>query len=94
MTEGPARQPARLFFTSRFRRQSSRLAPDAKQTLARALRIFRTNPADPRLRLHKLSGQFENSWAFAFGYDARVVFRWDGNIAVLLDVGSHNEVYG
>ena len=33
-------------------------------------------------------------WAFGFGYDARVVFEWDGDIAVLLNVGSHSEVYG
>ena len=94
MAEGSGRRPVRLFFTSHFRRQSSRLPPNAKRALAHALRLFRANPADPRLRLHKLSGRFEDSWTFAFGHDARVVFQWDGNIAVILDVGGHDEVYG
>ena len=64
--------------------------------LARALRLFAVNAHDARLGMHKLSkdSPMKGRWAFGFGYDARVVFEWDGDIAVLLNVGSHAEVYG
>ena len=54
--------------------------------------MFQTDPSDPRLHTHKLGGPLEGCWAFSFGYDARVVFGWDSDTAVLLNVGSHNEV--
>ena len=47
-----------------------------------------------KLATHKLRGEHEGKWAFSFGYDARVVFVWQESTAVLLDVGSHDEVYG
>lgn len=62
--------------------------------MARALRLFEHNPADPRLDTHKLRGEHQGKWAFSFGYDARVVFTWEDATAVLLDVGTHDEVYG
>ncbi|MBI4492340.1 MAG: type II toxin-antitoxin system mRNA interferase toxin, RelE/StbE family [Chloroflexi bacterium] len=94
MTERPGRGRVRIKYTPHFTRRVQRLPVDEKRALARALRIFQQNPADPRLRTHKLHGQHEGRWAFSFGYDARVVFLWDADTAVLLDVGSHDEVYG
>lgn len=84
-----------IALTPRFRRHvRKRLTDDERRGLARALRLFASNPTDPRLGTHKLSGPLAECWAFQFGYDARVVFEWRGDIAVLLDVGSHDEVYG
>jgi mRNA-degrading endonuclease YafQ of YafQ-DinJ toxin-antitoxin module len=70
------------------------LTTDEQRALARALRLFEKNPHDPRLDTHKLRGEPADTWAFAFGFDARVVFQWDGHQVVLLDVGSHDEVCG
>ncbi len=84
----------RLATTPRFERRVRRLAADERRALARALRLFQANPRDPRLGMHKLAGPLAGKWAFGYGDDARVVFEWDGNIAVLLDVGTHDEVYG
>ncbi|MGH2352015.1 MAG: type II toxin-antitoxin system RelE/ParE family toxin [Chloroflexota bacterium] len=67
---------------------------DERRAVARALRLFQANPRDPRLDTHKLGGPLEDKWAFSFGYDRRVVFEWDGNVAVLLNAGTHDEVYG
>lgn len=54
------------------------------------------NAHDPLLGTHKLSSSspMKGRWAFGFGFDSRVVFEWDGDIAVLLNVGTHAEVYG
>ena len=76
------------------RRVQKRLSSDEQRALARALRLFSVDPRDPRLGTHKLTGRHEDKWAFGFGYDARVIFSWESDHVVLLDVGAPDEVYG
>ena len=45
------------------------------------------------LRTHKLNGELSEYWAFSVEDDLRVLFRWDGDVAVLVNLGSHAEVY-
>jgi mRNA-degrading endonuclease YafQ of YafQ-DinJ toxin-antitoxin module len=61
--------------------------------LRAALRRFAQNPRDPLLRTHKLKGELRSYWAFSVDEDLRVVFRWNGDEAFLVNIGSHNEVY-
>ncbi|HLH23832.1 MAG TPA: hypothetical protein VK066_15015 [Chloroflexota bacterium] len=51
------------------------------------------DPADAGLRLHKLTGKLSGRWAFRAGYNPRVVCRIEGDMAYLLTVGTHDEVY-
>ena len=94
MEETPEPERIPLMVAPHFRRRVKKLSADEQRALARALRIFQQDPSDPRLDTHKLRGQHEGKLAFSFGYDARVVFRWEGRSVLLLDVGSHDEVYG
>jgi mRNA-degrading endonuclease YafQ of YafQ-DinJ toxin-antitoxin module len=56
--------------------------------------IFQTNPFDPRLKTHRLSGQLQDLWSFSVAYDVRVVFSFiDPSRALFVDIGSHDEVY-
>jgi len=61
--------------------------------LRAALRRFAVNPRDPLLRAHKLAGDLAGYWAFSVDDDLRVLFRWDGDLATLVTIGSHDEVY-
>lgn len=61
--------------------------------LRAALRRFAVDPRDPLLRTHKLKGEFADYWAFTADRDLRVLFRWDGDIALLVSLGTHDEVY-
>ena len=61
--------------------------------LRAALRRFSINPRDPLLRTHKLKGELAGYWAFSVADDLRVVFRWEGEVAFLVGLGSHDEVY-
>ncbi len=83
----------RLAFTARFQRRARKLTGIQKAMLRAALRRFAGDPRDPLLRTHKLKGELEGWWAFSVDDDLRVVFRWDGGVAVLLLIGSHDEVY-
>jgi addiction module RelE/StbE family toxin len=68
--------------------------PDLEQKFARALTQLADNPFEPRLRTHKLTGELSELWSFTVAYDCRVVFRFvDDKHLVLLDIGTHDEVY-
>jgi len=58
------------------------------------LEIFQNNPFDQTLRTHKLSGRLKDLWSFTIEYDLRVVFPFlDGDRALFVDIGTHQEVY-
>ena len=60
----------------------------------RKMELFLASPFSPQLRTHKLSGNLEGQWAFSVDDDCRVVFEFIGEDKVLLiDIGSHDEVY-
>jgi mRNA-degrading endonuclease YafQ of YafQ-DinJ toxin-antitoxin module len=61
--------------------------------LRAALRRFAVDPGDPLLRTHKLKGELADYWAFSVDRDLRVLFRWEGDVAFLVSLGSHDEVY-
>jgi mRNA-degrading endonuclease YafQ of YafQ-DinJ toxin-antitoxin module len=61
--------------------------------LRATLRRFAAEPLDPLLRTHKLNGDLDPYWAFSVDDDLRVLFRWDGDEAFLVTLGSHDEVY-
>ena len=61
--------------------------------LRAALRRFAADPTDPLLHTHKLKGELADYWAFSVDNDLRVIFRWEGEEAFLVNLGSHQEVY-
>jgi mRNA interferase YafQ len=79
--------------SSRFLRRAKKLKDPQASMLRAALRRFATDPRDPLLRIHKLRGELTEYWAFSVDDDLRVVFRWDGATAFLVNVGTHDEVY-
>ena len=83
----------RLIASTRFLRRAKRLKDPQATILRAALRRFAANPSDPLLRLHKLKGELDGYWAFSVDADLRVVFRWAGDEAFLVNIGSHDEVY-
>jgi mRNA interferase YafQ len=52
-----------------------------------------SNPFDPSLRTHALTGELKGKYACSLTYDLRVVFTLYNDIVHLLDIGSHDEVY-
>jgi mRNA interferase YafQ len=92
----------KLVWSSRFTRSAKKLMRRKSELLDRleaAVKLLESNPYDPRLRTHALSGDFEGCWACSAGYDLRIVFEFvtaPGSTEKeihLLNVGSHDEVY-
>ncbi|MGH2488644.1 MAG: type II toxin-antitoxin system RelE/ParE family toxin [Candidatus Limnocylindria bacterium] len=83
----------RLTASSRFRRKARKLKDPQASMLRGALRRFAADPQDPLLHTHKLKGELGGYWAFSVDADLRVLFRWDGDVAFLVNIGSHDEIY-
>jgi mRNA-degrading endonuclease YafQ of YafQ-DinJ toxin-antitoxin module len=83
----------RFTASSRFLRKAKNLREPQASMLRAALRRFAIDPMDPLLRTHKLKGDLEAYWAFTVDEDLRVLFRWDGEEAFLVNLGTHDQVY-
>lgn len=90
----------RLILSSAFQRATKRLQAKGvltREAFATALHLLEEDASHPRLKTHKLKGEFDGLWACSLGYDLRIVFRFvehEGQQAVLLEtIGTHDEVY-
>lgn len=83
----------KVAFTPRFGRRARKLPAVQRALLRAALRRFAIDPRDPVLRSHRLRGELDGYWAFAVDDDLRVLFRWEGDLATLVTIGTHDEVY-
>jgi mRNA-degrading endonuclease YafQ of YafQ-DinJ toxin-antitoxin module len=82
----------RVSASSRFLRRAEKLMEPQASMLRAALRRFAADPQDALLRAHKLKGELAAYLAFSVDDDLRVVFRWEGDEAFLVHLGSHDEV--
>ncbi|MSU63799.1 MAG: type II toxin-antitoxin system mRNA interferase toxin, RelE/StbE family [Pedosphaera sp.] len=92
----------KLVWSAKFTRAAKKLArrkPELLGAIEAALKQLEKEPYDPKLRTHKLSGDFEGCWACSSGYDLRIVFefvrlRKTAELEIhLLNIGMHDEVY-
>lgn len=76
-----------------------RKRPELQPKVEAVLRLLAENSFAPSLQTHKLKGQLAGSWACTVEYDCRIVFDFVENLdsgdeeILLLDIGSHDEVY-
>jgi len=91
-----------LVWDTSFRRafkQRTRRQPPLQERILDVLAVLAQNPFEPTLKTHKLHGQLEGLWACWVEYDCRIVFAFehdpagDDDLIVLVDIGSHDEVY-
>ena len=63
------------------------------------LDLLTNNPFSPSLKSHKLTGQLNGLWSCTVTYDCRIIFSFKkdnltrNDLIVLIDIGSHDEVY-
>ncbi len=87
----------KLVWGSSFRRaykKTLKSKPDLDKKFWKLISLFERDPFHPMLKTHKLSGKLKGLWAFVVEYDCRVVFEFMGkDKAILVDIGTHDEVY-
>lgn len=61
----------------------------------KTIRILEENPHHPSLRLHKLRGTMSDYYAVSINIEYRIIldFMIVYEVIVLLDIGTHDEVY-
>jgi mRNA-degrading endonuclease YafQ of YafQ-DinJ toxin-antitoxin module len=76
-------------------RKFLRRHPDLEGIFEDVLRQLEADPLVPRLRLHPLKGRHAGKHAVSLTYELRIVLilRLRAKEIVLLDVGTHDEVY-
>jgi addiction module RelE/StbE family toxin len=84
--------------TPRFKRRLkkfSRAHPELRQTFAELLRELQEDPFQPKLRLHKLSGNLGSFLAVSLTHSYHVILPLmvDEQKIILVDIGSHDEIY-
>ena len=91
-----------LVFTKPFARayaEYTKRSAARRKCVDSALVRLQANPRDPRLKTHRLKGSKEGQMSCSCGYDCRVIFFLETEAEsgarriVLLEVGSHDDVY-
>lgn len=87
-----------LVWTATFERTARKFLrrhPELAGLFEDVLRQLETDPHAPRLRLHRLEGKHRDKHAVSLTYAHRIVLilRQTAEEIVLLDVGSHDEIY-
>lgn len=91
-----------LIYDESFRRalrKRTKNRPELRDKVADVLSLLESDPFTPSLKTHKLQGELKGLWACSVEYDCRIVFRFEvleeetEEAIVLIDIGSHDEVY-
>lgn len=88
----------RLIFTQSYTRRAIRFLrrhPELKTQYRRTLELLEVNPFHPSLRLHKLKGRLADLHAVSINVAYRITLEFlvEGDAILLVNVGSHDEVY-
>ena len=88
-----------LATTASFERQARKFLrkhPDLRPRFIEALEKLRADPFEPSLRLHPLSGKLQGLQAISLTYSYRITLtvQVTEHEILLIDIGSHDEVYG
>ena len=69
--------------------------PDLRPRFAKVLEELQKDPFQPLLELHALSGKLEGCYAVSLTYSYRITMTLmvSEKEIILLDIGSHDEVY-
>ncbi len=87
-----------LIFTDSYRKKERRFIkkhPDLKDRYKKTLALLMDDPHHPSLRLHKLQGKLGQYYSVSISMSYRIILDLiitDKEI-ILLDIGSHDEVY-
>jgi addiction module RelE/StbE family toxin len=84
-----------IFIRKGFTKSYSKLSPRDQNLVNEALVVFEENPFQEELKNHALKGSMKGQRAFSAGFDLRIIYREEGDHAVvyLIKTGSHNQVY-
>jgi len=87
-----------LIFTESYEKRARKFLkkhPELEGQYTKTLKLLEINPTHKALRLHKLKGRLKSLHSASINYSYRIAFKFiiKNEEIILVDVGSHDEVY-
>ena len=79
----------KIYYHPQFFKSYKLLDKEIKRKAEKKEKIFRENPFHPSLKSHKLKGKLKNQWSFCIDSKHRILFEFDNDDVIFLDVGTH-----
>ncbi|MBW4683141.1 MAG: type II toxin-antitoxin system mRNA interferase toxin, RelE/StbE family [Microcoleus vaginatus WJT46-NPBG5] len=92
----------KIVWDNRFKRAFRKFIkknPEMSDRIINVLTLLSIDHLTPSLKSHKLTGSLEGLWSCSVAYDCRIIFTFsqddesEESLIVLVDLGSHDEVY-
>lgn len=81
----------KIYYSTKFEREYKRLPLRIKKITEEKEKLFRINPSDQRLNVHKLKGKLSGYWAFWIDQKYRVIFEYSKKDTIWFhSVGDHS----
>lgn len=88
---------AEIIFAKSFAKDLKKLlkrSPSLKSRIKKRIDLFSENPFHNSLHSHNLFGKMRDFLSFSITGDIRVIYYWKDGKAILIAIGTHDEVYG
>lgn len=83
-----------IFFTDKFKKRFNKIPENIQVGFQKKLDLFVENPRTQLLKNHPLKGYLAGKRAFSITGNYRAIYKIIGeNSVVLVDIGTHNQVY-
>ncbi|OGH08770.1 MAG: hypothetical protein A2152_00095 [Candidatus Levybacteria bacterium RBG_16_35_6] len=80
-------------FNASFRKQYKKADEKIKEAFTKRLKLFQTNPRNPILRNHQLSGKFKDYKSINITGDWRAIYIERGRVIEFQLLGTHSQLY-
>lgn len=81
----------KILYSRKFGKEYKKLPDRIKDVAEKKEKIFRKNPFDRRLKIHKLHGELSEFLAFSINYQYRIIFDFsDKKTARFYSIGRHD----
>ena len=86
----------KIDFSSPFKKSFKKVIsknPDVPFIVIQKLFLLSQDINHPSLKMHKLKGQLSDYYAISIEYDLRIIFEISSDKIILINIGTHDEVY-
>ncbi len=88
----------KIIYTDSYEKRAKKFIkkhPEIKSQYKKTLQLLEINPSHPSLRLHKLEGKLSELYSVSINISYRITLEFiiTEDEIILINVGTHNEVY-
>jgi addiction module RelE/StbE family toxin len=82
-------------YLPKFKKQYQKLPLKFQQQFDNRIRLFKSDPTNPTLRIHPLKGKFSGYWSMNVNGDIRALYLHQRETIIIFAlIGTHSELYG